>query len=407
MKSPSANVLRPEPGSRDWTAPSPSSVTAEAKRRNPKVALASVGLGRIRRGYERYFSDLFSALQSELDVTIYKSAGPAAPGERVPPLFRAASAITRRLPLGRVGAEYEHYKHECLAFALSLLPDLLTRRYDVLHVIDYPLERALDVLQRIFRFKTRLLFTNGMGMPPRFYPRAAHVHHVAGSWHEEALRSGFPPARVSMIPCGIRCDDFETAASRSELRRKHGISDEVFVILAVTAVKRAHKRVDHIIKEVSRLEGDILLWIDGRPEDADIPELARETLGSRCRITYSRTEDVPELYSVADVLVHAALDEVFGLSVTEALSTGLMVLTHDSPHFEWLLGDREFCVDMERPGALAARLADLMHDREALAQHACERKSEIRRRFDWDELRPAYVEMYRRVAGFERTIREA
>ena len=370
---------------------------------NPKVALASVGLGRFRRGYERYFSDLFEVLRQELDVTLYKGAGPPSEGQRVPPLFGPVSRATKLLPLGRVGAEYAHYKHECLAFAISLLPDLLTRGFDVLHVIDYPLERALDVLQRTTRFRTRLLFTNGMGMPPQFYPRSAHVHHVARSWHEEALLDGFPPSRVSMIPCGIRSSDFEVSESRAALRRKHGVSDDVFIILAVTAVKRAHKRVDHLIEEVSRLEGDVLLWIDGRPEDSTIPELAREKLGSRCRITYLRSEQVAELYAVADVLVHGALDEVFGLSVAEALSTGLIVLTHDSPHFEWLLGNRRFCVDMTAPGALAARLREVMVERDELSRHAAERALSIRRRFDWQALQPAYLDMYRRVAGMGET----
>ena len=358
----------------------------------------SIGIGRIQRGFERYFIDLFGALREHVDITLYKSAGGETAVEVVPTLLNVATPLVRLLPLGEIGTgtEYRTYKHDCVAFGLSVLPHLIKNRYDVIHYIDYPLGRVLRHLQSIVRFNGRLLLTNGCCMPTKYYPRETHIHHVAEPLYREAVDEGIPASRMTLAPCGIHASRFERKTSRQELRARYGIRPETFVILAVTAVKKAHKRVDHIIEEVSRLEGDVLLWIDGNPEDPTVPELARRKLGDRCRITHVRSDDIGDLYHAADVMVHAALEESFGLAIVEALSTGLTVLTHHSPHFEWLTGARDGLVNMETPGALAERLTRVRAagEKDSAADGA---RAERARRFDWSSLVPQYLEMYRKL----------
>jgi glycosyltransferase involved in cell wall biosynthesis len=163
-------------------------------------------------------------------------------------------------------------------------------------------------------------------------------------------------------------------------------------------MNRSHKRVDHIIEEASKLEGDFLLWIDGRPEEPELLELARGKLGARCRITHVPTEQVAQLYHLADVFVHAALGEGFGLAICEAAASGLRVLAHDSPHFQWLVGDRDCLLDMRVPGALAGRLRELT-GAPRLPDRAGRLAKSMRERFDWQALAPQYRDMYRRVAA--------
>ena len=365
----------------------------------PRVALVCVGIGRFRRGFERYFTDLFGVLRDGLDVTLYKSAGETGPRERIPPMLAPLTALARESPLGTVGTEYPKYKHDCLAFGLGLLPDLMRGRYDVVHVIDPPLVKVLEVLQRVTRFRARLVWTDGCLWPPALYPRKAHVHHVARELYEDALVAGVPSSRVTLAPCGIHTERFTAVSGRQDLRRKHGIAEETFVIAAVSAVKRRHKRVDHIIEEVAALEGDILLWIDGKPEDPFIPELAQRLLGKRCRITYVASSQVGEIYNLADVMVHAALEESFGLAVIEALSTGLPVLAHDSPHFRWLIEDRDCLIDMNERGRLTQRLREMLAHRGTSLVSADAQAAHVRHRFDWVFLRQEYVDMYHKVAG--------
>jgi glycosyltransferase involved in cell wall biosynthesis len=99
---------------------------------------------------------------------------------------------------------------------------------------------------------------------------------------------------------------------------------------------------------------------------------------------------------MADVLVHASLSEAFGLAVVEALCSELMVLVHDSPHFEWLVRDRNCLIDMRETGGLTRRLRKLAGTtRDAGASQARIRALTAKQRFDWRVVAPAYADMYR------------
>lgn len=369
-----------------------------ASRPFPKVALVSVGLGRVRRGYERYFDGLFRVLGGQLPITLFKSAGERNERERVPPLLGPATAIARRLPLGRLAGSAE-YNRDCLAFALTMLPPLLREDFDLIHCIDPPLPFALRYVKRLARLRAPLLLTEGCLMPPALYPRVDHIHHVAGAAYQTAIDYGIPPSTMTLIPCGLHSAQFPALEDTAALRQRYGIADSTFVVLAISAIRRIHKRIDYVVKEVNRIEGDVLLWIDGNPEDEPLARLAREMLGARLRITHVPSSEVPALYRTADVMVHAALEESFGLAIVEALCSGTPVLAHDSPHFEWLMGGREGLVDMAGDGNLAARLRELAARRQGRYTGMRARSELACRRFDWKVVSPAYLELYRKVAA--------
>ena len=242
----------------------------------------------------------------------------------------------------------------------------------------------------------RLLYTNGTAWPVHLCPRRAHVHHVQQGSYQQALDSGDPPERNTVVPCGIRAARFVTGLSRADLRARHGIAPGTFVVLMVGAVKRVHKRVDHVVEEISALPGDWLLWIDGKPEDAELAAATQARLGARCRITQVASADVGQLYGLADVMVHAALEESFGLAIVEALSTGLPVLAHDSPHFAWLTAGRAGLLDMAAPGLLREQLRQRMA---APALHPTDptQAAAITARYDWPQLKTQYLGLYQRL----------
>ncbi len=368
---------------------------------SPRVALVSVGLGRIRRGFERYFSELFNELKGQVDITLYKSAGESGPREQVPPWLGLAQAAVKLLPLGdHVGGP--QYKSDCAAMGLGLLPTILHERFDIVHCIDPPLASVLLRLRKITGFRSRLLFTEGCATPPAFYPAVTHIHQVAAVPLQVAIEHGVPPSFLTHIPCGMHSARFTERLNRTELRRKYGIAETTFVALAVSAVQRTFKRVDYIIEELSQVPGDVLLWIDGNPEDRTLFDLAKGKLGERCRITHVPSSDVHEIYQTADVLVHASLDEAFGLAVVEALCSGLPVIAHDSPHFDWLTGSRDWLGDMREPGRMAKLVEKARAlDPESLREIGERGSAATARRFDWRVVAPDYIDLYRRVAAME------
>jgi glycosyltransferase involved in cell wall biosynthesis len=207
---------------------------------------------------------------------------------------------------------------------------------------------------------------------------------------------------MTLIPCGIDPDRFATAHTRESIRARFGIKPGTFVVLSVAAINRGHKRTHHLIEEVASLQGDVLLWLDGSLDHGDpgLLSLARERLGSRCLITHLPSDEVGQLFRAADCMAHAALFEAFGLSVVEAVASGVPVIVHDAPHFRWLVPNEHCWLDMSTPGVLAARLAELVADRRQLT--LLSDAEAARGRFGWDRLAPDYIGLYRRVAEHHR-----
>jgi glycosyltransferase involved in cell wall biosynthesis len=363
-----------------------------------RVAIGCPGVGVVQRGFERFFTDLFGVMSQDFQITLFKGGGETRPNEKVLPFLRRGGTVLKTLPVHRlVGRTALHA--ECLTFALALLPHLRAGAYDVVHVIDPPLARVLFHLRRVSGLQFRLLYTEGCAMPPGDYPPTDHTQQVAAVTFDEAAAYGHDTGRMTLLPCGIHPGRFATPLDRAALRRLYGVDDDTFVVLSVAALNRNHKRTHHLVEEAAKLPGKVLLWLDGSLDhgEPDLIDYAHRRLGERCRVTHVPSDKVGELYHLADVMAHAATFEAFGLSMVEAAACGTPVVAHDAPHFRWLLAGAASFVDMTAPGALAARLAELM---EAPAMRSALRQpAEIRERYAWEALRSSYADLYREVAA--------
>lgn len=415
--STSAPVQRPD--GHAGTAPR-DGVAAAAAQARPSVALVAVGIGKVRRGYERYFADLFEALRPHASCTLYVGGGELGEGRRTPRGLGVATALARWAPVRRVtgGSEYAGYERECLAYAIALVPSLVRGEHDVVHVIDYPLAKHLARLSRLVPMRSRLIFCNACAAPPRWCPRLAHVQHIAEPFYREALASADARGALHLAPCGVHTGRFRCHETRDALRARHGVAPAERVVLCVSAVKRVHKRVDAVIDAFERAfapasgpgpggvadedggAAPVTLWIDGSPEDPSLIEEATRRLGTRCHVTHVPTARVPELLGLADVFVHGAVEEAFGLSIVEALSAGLPVVVHDSPHFRWLAGAAGRFVDVRDAGAFAAALRAAVRELDDGAGRGADamRAQQAAARFDWEAVLPAYLSMYARVS---------
>lgn len=363
-----------------------------------RIAIASPGIGLVQRGFERLFSQLYETTRDACNLTLIKGGGPSDRHERVPRFLPRNGPVLRRIPLHRL-IRRTPFHVECLTFALGMLPWLRAGHFDLVHTIDPPLTRLLYTLRRRLHLPFRLLYTEGTNMAPTDYPPADHMQHISAAKYQIAIQYGIPASYQTLLPAGISARQFDGEETRDELRARHGVPPETFVVLCVAALNRWHKRVDHVVEEFSRLGGNCLLWLDGSMDhgEPDLPHWIQSRLGDRCRITRVRSDQVGQLYRLADVKVLGSVEEAFALVIPEALSTGLPVLAHDSPHFRWLIGSNTNLVDMTRPGALAERLEALRQDPSLRTR--LQHREEIIRRFDWDHLRPQYLRLYDHVLG--------
>lgn len=343
--------------------------------RPPKIAIASSGLGHVARGIEAWAQDLGEALEQRgIDVLLCKAAGQPANGrERVVGCWTRESPQARRLVgrlprfLGwRLGLG-SGYGVEQTSFAWNLLGILRREQVDLLHVQDPQLALLVQRARRLGLVRTRTILAHGTEEPLDFQRRITYLQHLA-PWHfEESKAAGVWKPTWTAIPNFIDTQCF-TPGKSSVLRQELGIPAEALVVLSVAAIKRHHKRIDHVLREFAALrerQPDLPAWLviaGGWEQDTDA--LMREgelLLGDRVRflVRFPRAR-IPDLYRAADLFVLGSLKEMMPISLLEATASGLPCVVHRHPVMQWMIGEGGSAVDMTAAGSLAAELARLL-----------------------------------------------
>jgi glycosyltransferase involved in cell wall biosynthesis len=358
-----------------------------------KIALVSTGLGRVLRGFESFTESLFRNLLSQnpdMDVTLFQGGGRK--GERrnvVPNLNRA---WTDRW----IGPSKANLL-EKRSFALWIYPLLRKGHYDIVHYNELCFGSALFHLRRLFGGSFKLLYCNGAPSPPvHYHHRCDYVQLLTGPMYEEAESYGITARRIFFIPYGVDGSQFSPAARsfRTEIRSQLGIPADAAVVLTVAALGRKHKRIDHILRELSGMTANTWLLAAGHRTDetASLEREADRLLPSRWKFVSWPHEYIHRLYGTSDVFVLGSLTEGLPIASIEAMMSGLPVVLHDAPLFRWAAaGAQVRHVNMSAPGELRRAVE------EALQNGSGSKGEASAQRFSWDSLIPDYIRMYERI----------
>ena len=139
-------------------------------------------------------------------------------------------------------------------------------------------------------------------------------------WHN------FPEARIRVVPNGI--GNAIPRISREEARRRLEIPDQAFCVLFVgTGWER--KGLRFAIEAVELLGGDALLLVAGRGNAARYHSARAKFVGA--------VEDLPALYSAADVFTLPTIYDPFSNACLEAAAAGLPVVTTTANGFSEIM----------------------------------------------------------------------
>jgi glycosyltransferase involved in cell wall biosynthesis len=204
-----------------------------------------------------------------------------------------------------------------------------------------------------------------------------------------------------MIPNFVDTSIF-APVDREAARTRFGLPRDKLVVLCCAAIRRFHKRIDHLLAEFATIQRqDVILVVAGgrEPDTEEIIAEGIRLLGDRVRFLPDvPRSDMPDLYRAADLFALPSLHEMFGIALIEAMASGLPVVCHDTPEFHEICGPAGLYRDISSPGGLAGGVVALleMEPRLTLGRLA---RPWIIQRFSETAIIPLVLDMYRVVNG--------
>ena len=169
----------------------------------------------------------------------------------------------------------------------------------------------------------------------RILKRQVHDLHLANARSQQIFLSRYaliPPSKLRLLTDGIDCDRF-LPGDKAAARLKTGMSGDTFWVICV-AQTRPEKRLDFIIRAakqvaIARPNAKVSFMYVGDSDGDLLFELKRlaNDLGLQKHFNFAgRQNDLVSYYQSADIMIHAAERESFGLSIVEGMACGLPVV---------------------------------------------------------------------------------
>jgi glycosyltransferase involved in cell wall biosynthesis len=151
---------------------------------------------------------------------------------------------------------------------------------------------------------------------------------VSGTVRDRLARWGVPARKITVIPNGLETAAFAfDPAARRRTREQFGIPPEAYVIGALTRLD-PNKRIDLVVEAAVPVLGPrCKILVIGSGEDQARVEAAVARLGVADNVIFGGFQsETAAMLAGFDLYVAASVQETFGLSVLEAMASGLPVL---------------------------------------------------------------------------------
>jgi glycosyltransferase involved in cell wall biosynthesis len=263
------------------------------------------------------------------------------------------------------------------AISLRFVRLLKKDRPDLILQQDYEMGKfdIVALIARMLGIPLVAFFTGGT------WPRAEYEHklrrhtikiarRVVCMSKEECQRVRetyqLPPEKIDYLPNPVDEEAFQPRP-KAEIQKRLGLSSDHRYVLFIGRLLNHIKGVDYLIdafEKVAQQIPDARLLLVGRgPDEEWLQEYAREKgLSSITFVGWVNKEDLPYYYNVSEMLVLSSNHEGLPLIITEAMSSGIPVVSTDVGGVRDLLVDGEtgFLVPCEDVAGLADRMIRLL-----------------------------------------------
>ncbi|UYZ40646.1 MAG: glycosyltransferase family 4 protein [Candidatus Methanospirare jalkutatii] len=208
-----------------------------------------------------------------------------------------------------------------------------------------------------------------------------------------------PEEKIVVIPNGVNVEEFKfNVNERRKIRSRLRIEDNE-VVLMFAGHEFRKKGLEIIIKALPMVKEDVKLLVIGGDNPVYYKKLASK-IGVLNKIVFlGLVPDIKEYYAASDIFVFPSLHEGFGLVITEAMSSGLPVITTK------LTGASELIIDgyngillNEVNSEELARKINLLIEDEKLRKQIGKNARKTAEKYTWDETAKKTLEVYEEVA---------
>ena len=301
-----------------------------------------------------------------------------------------------------------------LLWEQTTLPALARRcKLDLLHSLHYtmPVLAPCPVVVT-FHDMTFFLFPNLHLLPKRIFfqnfirfsaRRAAALLSVSESTRQDSIRLlGLSPDRITTTPLGVTAGfaPVRDTIALNAVRQKYRLPERFVLYVGLLEPRKNVPALLRAFQRISAAFPGYQLVLAGRQGwmYEQVFQLV-ESLGLKERVCftgYVDGEDLPALYSLADVFVYPSFYEGFGLPVLEAMACGVPVITSRVSSLPEIAGDAAVLLDPDHEDGLAGALERLLSDPAERAWRSA-RGIEQARIFTWDRTARLTWPVYRSV----------
>ncbi len=287
----------------------------------------------------------------------------------------------------------------------------LCERYniDIIHT-QYPRENYIAVLSRLFRRKTRVIYTCHLTLKTgllwrisnRFITKHdAQIISVCNNGKDLMVGNGVPEDKIQVIFNGLRMA--EESLPASTIREELGLAQDTFVAVTLARYHIA-KGLPYLVDSIAEINPDLpfvcLIAGDGELFDEIKEKIAEKGLEHRI-IQLGFRSDAPNLLAGADVFINSAkCYEALSFAILEAMGAGLPVIATNIGGNGDIINPQNDCgilVEYGDTTAMARAIEKLAADKDLCAHFSENGKKAIESVFNLDRILEKIYTVYEEV----------
>ena len=350
-----------------------------------KIAFLNIYSGLVNRGAETFVKEVASRVSGNVDV-LQAGEGTGSAKYNIITIKSdlnwkhadASGSLLRKLFI-------DYWSIKIFVFTLKCLPLIIKNRYDIVVPLNGGWQPALiRIATWLYGGKMVISGQSGLGWDDRNNLWCFPDAFVGLSTHAKIWAKKVNPfVKTVYIPNGVDLRKFSPkgAVYKTNLNKP--------IILCVSALTKI-KRVDLVVKAVSKLPEASLLVVGDGEEMEKIRQMGHKLLGSkRFEMIQLSFEKMPSVYRGVDLFTNASEAFIsFEIVLTEAMASGLAVVANRDPIRKEIVGDAGLLVDPTNTKEYSNALGL------ALTKNWRNKAINQAKNFDWDKISKMYDHLF-------------